>query len=109
MNQVLRTKYHFFEISKSYRELFEFLMCADRSDKCTLNECDKCPGAYGINGIQQRLLVPLEDESIENVSCKQWMNSGAGLRLETVTRPANEFVDNFCEQLVKLNSKGFEK
>lgn len=104
------SKIPIFEENKSYRDFLDLLRCADPSDKCKLNECENCPGITGnefMIGIYDHLFYRLQDEGIENVTYKQWMNSGAGLRLETVTRPTHEFIDDFCEQLVELNRHDF--
>lgn len=103
----LKDKIPLFGRVESYRDLLRLLQCENSSDKCKLNECKKCPGAYGDTGIHERLTVGLEDENIDNVTYKQWINSVMGSRLETVTRPDHEFIDNFCEQLVHLNRHDF--
>lgn len=106
----LRNQIPLFKEVNSYRDLLGFLQCEERSDKCKLNECQKCPGIYGTEekpGIHVQLFEFFEKSLIENVTYKQWLNSGLGMRLETVTRPHHEFVDDFCAQLIKLNRHDF--
>lgn len=103
----LKDKLPFFKKFGSYRDILSLLQCKEPSHKCKLNECEKCPDAYGDNGIQQQIYMAIFNENIENVTYKQWMNSTMGWRLETVTRPAHEFVDDFCEQMIKLNRHDF--
>lgn len=76
-----------------------------------MNECKNFPGIDGNKvddiSLKSHLFTSFDEELIENISYKQWLNSGAGLRLDTVTRSATEFIDDFCEQLLFLNRHDF--
>lgn len=77
------------------------------SDKCKLSECKECPGAYVDMGIHHCFTTEVDDENIDKITYKQWINSVMGSRMETVTRSAHEFIDYFCQQLVNLNRHDF--
>lgn len=103
------SKFPLFKDLKSYRD-FLTLRCDDATDKCKLNECTECPGINGNNvarGIHEELSFQFEEDEIENVTYKQWANTGPGMRLTSITIPTHVFIDDFCGQLLHLNRHDF--
>lgn len=104
------SKFPLFRDLTSYRDFLTLMRCEEPTDKCKLNECEECPGIYGKNvttGIHEKLTYHFEQDEIENVSYKQWANTGPGMRLTTITSPTHEFIDDFCRQLLQLNRHDF--
>lgn len=56
---------------ESYRNLFDLLLCNDRSEICKLRECEHCPG---VNALEIFIADILEQNALENVSFKQWVH-----------------------------------
>lgn len=99
-----------FDGMQSYRDFFTFMHCVEPTDKCKLNECENCPGIHGNNvmrGIHEKLSYDFEQDDIEEVTYKQWVNTGQGMRLTTITQETHVFIDNFCLQLLQLSRHDF--
>lgn len=60
---------------ESYRDLFDKYTCAEKSQKCHLNECYDCPGATAVMDFVRQIM---EENVIENVMYKQWRNNESG-------------------------------
>lgn len=69
-----------------------------KAGKCHLRECDSCPGVEEI-----KYLITLFDHMIE---FKQWTNVDRS-SLETITMPADEYVELFSEKLEALCPHSF--
>lgn len=77
-----------FKEAKSYRDLMNKLICNEKNEECCLNNCKRCPGfnAPGVGvtkddegneiaGLVQQLRTEFEEEMIESVRYKQWINT----------------------------------
>lgn len=56
---------------KSYRDLFVQLIYAEQTENCKLNECDKCPGN---EALEDFLAIILDENDMDNISYRQWIN-----------------------------------
>lgn len=57
----------------SYRDLFKRMLCASPSNACHLNLCQNCPG---VNEMEKHLCALMENNEMDTVSYKQWINEG---------------------------------
>jgi len=60
--------------------------------------CKFCPG---ILGLKEHLRVRMDNNMNDTLQYKQWVSTDRSI-LETITKPADEFVESFCEQLKTL-------
>ena len=65
--------------------------------------CKFCPG---ILGLKEHLHALMDNNMIDTVQYKQWVSTDRST-LETITKPADEFVESFCEQLKTLLTRSF--
>lgn len=66
--------------TQKYRDVMEMLLCTEPEDKCRLNECNLCPGIEGNEnnvGLRTILLNRFEDNIIEDITIRQWVNAGS--------------------------------
>lgn len=66
--------------TQTYRDVMGVLQCTEPEDKCRLNECILCPGIEGNEnneGLRSILLNRFEDNIIEDITIKQWVNAGS--------------------------------
>lgn len=66
--------------SKTYRDVMGNLLCNEPNGECQLNQCVLCPGIDGNEnreGLRSILLNQFEDEIIENITIRQWVNAGS--------------------------------
>lgn len=86
-----------------YKQCLSQIMCQDKTPKCYLNQCDKCPG---VSKLKEILLNHFEEEMIETIMYKQWVSVDR-CTFETFCKTVEEFVESFCEQLVGLKKHSF--
>ena len=79
------------------------MVCNPPQPGCYLGTCHLCPGT---TRLRDDLLTALDDNMIDSVVFKQWISVDRST-LETVTKPADEFVESFCEKLELLLPHSF--
>lgn len=89
---------------KTYKDLTSSIVCKDSTPRCHFVKCEKCPGSEKLKIHFQNCF---EEECIENVTFKHWMQIDNKTTLETVTMPVNDFVDRLFESLPKLLRHSF--
>lgn len=88
---------------KTYKECLPKIMCSPPNQSCFLNDCDYCPD---VNIFRDALLTALEEDMVESVTYKQWISVDR-CTFETLTKPTEEFVQEFSKQLVNLKRHDF--
>lgn len=83
---------------KSYKDCLTKMVCNPASIDCFFSNCIACPG---IGKIREILENGLEENLIETVTFRQWISVDR-CNLETLQKPAEEFVDIFCDHLKVL-------
>ena len=87
----------------TYHSCLAQMVCNPPQPGCYLGTCDLCPGT---TRLRDDLLTALDDNMIDSVVFKQWVSVDRST-LETVTKPADEFVESFCEKLELLLPHSF--
>lgn len=88
---------------KTYKECISQIMCNPPTELCFLDVCDYCPK---INDFNESLLGCLEENMTENITYKKWITVDR-CSFETINKPTEEFVEEFCVQLVHLKKHDF--
>lgn len=74
------------------------LVCDLKNPKCIFGECTTCPGT---EPLQERLHKIFEDNYIDEVRYRQWVNVDR-CNIETLVTSSEQFIDNFCSKLELL-------
>lgn len=95
----------FKEISSfsSYKECMLSILCTLPTPNCYFNECASCPL---IDELSSNLTQAFDDNAQENVTFNRWKKTD-GCQLETITKPVNDFVEDFCNGLSNLKIHSF--
>lgn len=88
---------------QTYNDCISKIMCNPPTKLCFMNECDCCPN---INDFKDSLLTALEEEMVEHITYKQWITVDR-CSFETMIKPIEDFVEDFCKQLVQLKRHDF--
>ena len=83
---------------KTYHDYLAQLTCNTSTPNCHLENCKACPGVITLKA---RLLRLLDDNEIDDVTYKQWTAVDRST-LETISMPADDFVDALCDKLEVL-------
>lgn len=86
-----------------YKDCLAQINCDQPTEACFLNECDKCPN---IEEFQEYLQQLLYDSLIYEVKYAVWTSTDRSTIL-TVQESVEDFVENFCDKLLKLNPHSF--
>ena len=89
--------------NKDYKEFIRMIVCDTGRQQCMMNECTDCPGKKAIHNY---LTQYCRDMSISNLTNQQWPASGK-CSLQTLSSSADEFIENFSEQVHKLKKHSF--
>ena len=74
------------------------VICNPPLPACYLRICQYCPG---ISKLKDYLNEVMDDNYIARIQYKQWVSVDRST-LETITKPADDFVDPFCDQIKLL-------
>ena len=88
---------------KTYDHCLAQVICNPPQPDCYFNCCCSCPG---ISALKTHLKEFMDANLVDNVVFKQWVSVDR-CTLETVSKPADEFVDAFCEKLKVLITHSF--
>ena len=88
---------------KEYSHCLAKIICNPPQPDCYFQTCNSCPG---ILVLKEHLYRLMDDSMIDTVQYKQWVSTDRST-LETITKPADEFVESFCEQLTTLLTHSF--
>ena len=87
----------------NYNHCLAKIICNPPQPDCYFQSCNSCPG---ISGLKEHLHTLMDDNMIDTVQYKRWVSTDRST-LETITKPADEFVESFCEQLKTLLTHSF--
>ena len=87
----------------TYQHCLARIICNPPQPICYFNRCDACPGISVVKETQTRLM---DTNLIDSIVYKQWISVDT-FTLETISKPADEFVDSFCEKLETLLPHSF--
>ena len=87
----------------TYHNCLAQIICNPPLPGCYLGACDSCPGIASLKDV---LMAIMDDNMIDYVNYKQWVSVDRST-LETVSKPADEFVELFCEKLELLLPHSF--
>ncbi|SMN01563.1 hypothetical protein SPONN_2634 [uncultured Candidatus Thioglobus sp.] len=87
----------------TYHHCLAQMICNPPQPGCYLGSCKYCPG---ITKLKEYLITVLDDNMIDCVTFKQWVSVDRST-LETLSQPADECIDMFCEKLELLLSHSF--
>lgn len=88
---------------KTYKECIAKIMCNPPTQSCFLNECAYCPK---IDDFKEALMEYFEENMVENITYKQWITVDR-CTFETMTKPVEDFVQEFSNKLVHLKRHDF--
>ena len=88
---------------KHYNHCIALVICNPPLPACYLRICQYCPG---ISKLKDYLNEVMDDNYIDSIQYKQWVSVDIST-LETITRPADDFVDSFCDQIKLLIPHSF--
>lgn len=86
-----------------YHDALNKIVCTDATPECYLNECSSCPGTNELNDFLKSILA---DQCIDRIEYQIWQQTDRST-LRTEISDADDFVDIFCECLLKLKSHSF--
>lgn len=86
-----------------YEDCLNLLICNDSTPRCYLGDCQTCPGD---KVFRETLVEALDMNDIEELKYKQWV-SKPRTSLETLTKCADEFAAEFCDQAKTLLRHSF--
>ena len=88
---------------KHYNHCIALVICNLPLPACYLRICQYCPG---ISKLKDYLNEVMDDNYIDSIQYKQWVSVDTST-LETITKPADDFVDSFCDQIKLLIPHSF--
>ena len=88
---------------REYNHCLAKIICNPPQPDCYFKNCNSCPG---VTGLKDHLYVLMDENMIDTIQYKQWVSTDRST-LETITKPAYEFVESFCEQLKLLLTRSF--
>jgi hypothetical protein len=74
------------------------------SDECFLNKCLQYPQ---IDAFKNDIDIYFEGRLDENLSYQRWTAIDRTCQMEVLTKPINEFIDEFCNDLPSLKTHYF--
>ena len=88
---------------KEYNHCLAKIIYHPPQPDCYFINCNSCPG---VTGLKDHLYALMDENMIDTIQYKQWVFTNRST-LETITKPAYEFVESFCEQLKLLLTHSF--
>lgn len=89
---------------KTYKDLTNRMVCENPTDKCYFRQCTECPD---ISDLKSLFDDAFEQNSIEDVTFKKWMQIDNKCILETITKSSGDFLDSLFDSLPKLLKHSF--
>lgn len=87
----------------NYIDILNSVICVEPTRDCYFKKCNFCPG---IENIVSQIEETLLENNIKSLTYQQWLNTDRS-SLETVTQEANDFLNNFKQQLNVLQTHNF--
>ncbi|CAH0563173.1 unnamed protein product [Brassicogethes aeneus] len=83
---------------KNYKDCLDRMVCHEKSTKCFLSLCDRCPG---VTNIIEQLEKKFEEKYVESITYKQWVTTER-TSLQTLISSVDEFLEFLSNGLCKL-------
>lgn len=102
--KIMMANVNFAEISdglfKTYKDCILFVLCEAPQPDCFMMKCSSCPG---IDKLKDKLNECFDHHDMENceIQFNQWLSTDR-CNLETLVKPADDFVEYFADKLKKL-------
>ncbi|KYN27624.1 hypothetical protein ALC57_02985 [Trachymyrmex cornetzi] len=90
-------------ILTNYRDCLNAIVCSESTSSCHLNECQNCPG---LENLKQHLISVFDNHNIHEVKFEMWLQTDR-CTLKTVVVDTDEFIQDFCNRLLKLKFHHF--
>ena len=88
---------------QTYQHCISQAICNPPLPSCYLGNCNSCPG---FASLEEVLRSVLDDNLIDYVMFKQWVSVDRST-LDTFSKPADEFIEFFCDKLKLLIPHSF--
>ena len=88
---------------QTYQHCISQAICNPPLPSCYLGTCNSCPGFAALEEVLHSML---DDNVIDYVTFKQWVSVDRST-LDTFSKPADEFVEFFCDKLKLLIPHSF--
>jgi len=88
---------------KTYNMCLSKIICNPARIECYMNDCSECPG---VSKLRDTLVTHFEESFVEDITYKQWLTVDRCM-MQTIVKNVQEFVDDFCNLLLKLNTHDF--
>lgn len=82
-----------------YSSCLHVISCKEKSIDYFFNECSDCNSLF--NSFSNYLETIFENSMIDDISYKRWLSTDR-TTLETISKPVNEFIEDFCQNLKVL-------
>lgn len=89
---------------KTYKDLTINIVCENPTDKCYFRKCSEC---VDISNLKAVFEDAFEENSIENVTFKKWVQINNKCVLETISKSTGDFLDSLFDSLPKLLKHSF--
>jgi hypothetical protein len=87
----------------TYHTCLAIIQCNPPRIKCSLGQCDQCPG---VEALQEKIERHFDEHIIDRIEYKQWTNTDRAT-LETKIQTADEFITTFVSSLPKALNHDF--
>ena len=88
---------------QTYQHCISQVICNPPLPSCYLGTCNSCPG---FASLEEVLRSVLDDNLIDYITFKQWVSVDRST-LDTFSKPADEFIEFFCDKLKLLIPHSF--
>lgn len=88
----------------TYKDLTNSIICYNPTEKCYFRECTLCPDTDNMKFLFEDAF---EQNSIEHVTYKKWVQVDNKCVLETLTKSTGDFIDSLFDSLPKLIKHSF--
>lgn len=89
---------------KTYKDLLSLMICEIPTDNCYFRQCNNCPDT---NNLKSLFEDSFEQNSIDTVTYKQWMQIDNKTTLEAITKQTEDFLNCLFDSLPKLLKHSF--
>ena len=84
----------------NYHDCLDSIVCHESSSSCFIGECVICSGTAKL---EENLRNAFDEHGIDEVRFEIWLQTDR-CTLQTLVMDTDEFLDHFCERLLKLKT-----
>lgn len=95
---------HIDMILKNYYDCLDATECPESSSSCQLGEYENYPA--DATNLKENLTNAFHERGIQEVRLESWLQTDR-CTLNTLAMDTDEFLDDFCERLLKLKARHF--